>query len=397
MKAVGIIAEYNPFHLGHLHQIQQVRGILGPDTAVVAAMSGHFVQRGDFAIMDKWARAEAAVRSGVDLVLELPLPAVLSSAEGFARGGVGLLAATGAVTHLAFGTEAERLQELEEAARILDGAGKRISAQMTDGLSYAAACEAVVRDAGGDGDILTKPNNILGIEYLRALRRLDAPMTPIAIPRKGADHDSMDLTPEIVSAAAIRRRVVRGEDPPNTLPKASADVLRRALADGRAPVTMENAEQALLALLRRGAEAGFQDIPDVSEGLENRLQRAVMTSGSLGEIIRKTKTRRYPESRIRRLILNSCLGIRAADRTETPVYIKILALNEIGRRILRQMSQTGAVPVLTRPAAVRRLSEAAGRRAALEAMATDLYVLGSPNPDRWRPGREWRDGPLVTK
>lgn len=395
MDIVGIITEYNPFHRGHLYQIEQVRALLGPDTGVVCVMSGSFVQRGDFAIIDKWARAEAAVASGTDLVLELPLPYVLASAEGFARGGVSLLAATGVVTHLAFGAEAGNLKALMAAARILDGAGETIADKMSGGLSYAAACEVALRESGGDGDLLTAPNNTLGIEYLRALWRLDAPITPLCIPRAGAGHDSLDLSPEIVSAAAVRQCIARGEDPSQYLPAPSAAIIRREQRAGRAPVTMAGAEQALIALLRRGAETGFSNLPDLSEGLENRLKKAVRTHGSVHEVIGGTKTRRYPESRIRRLILSACLGIRAEDRLDAVPFIKILAFGSRGRRMLREMSSTATVPVLTRHAAARKVSPAAARMAALEAAATDLYVLGSPDPKQWRPGREWREGPRI--
>ena len=336
----GIIAEYNPFHRGHRWQIQTLRRLLGADAAVVAVMSGNFVQRGDFAVLEKRARAECALLGGADLVLELPSPWSAATAERFAQGGVALLAATGVVTHLAFGCETGDLGPLAAAAR------------------------------------------------------QGAALQPLALPRVGAPHDSGDLGP-YPSASAIRGRLLAGESWRELLPEETAQVLDREMAAGRAPASLKNCERAVLARLRSMAEEDFRPYDGGGEGLYHRFYGAVQSCTRLEDILAGVKTKRYPLARIRRLLLHSCLGLVPASQGQTPPYLRVLGANDRGRALLGEMRKKAALPVVTKPAAARRLGAEARDLLAREAVWTDLYTLSWPDLDQAKPGLEYTAGPVM--
>ena len=220
MRTIGIIAEYNPFHSGHRHHIQAVRQAFGADCAVVCAMSGNWVQRGEAALADKWTRTALALRQGVDLVVELPTPWAVSSAEPFARGGVGLLTATGVVDTLSFGSEAGALPPLQAAADCLASpAWQEVLRQgLAEGLSFPVARQqAATALLGGAARCLQGPNNNLGVEYLLALRALESPLRPHTVPRQGAGHDEgpSPSSPH-ASASYLRERILAGDPAPLT-------------------------------------------------------------------------------------------------------------------------------------------------------------------------------------
>ena len=249
MKVAGIISEYNPIHDGHAQHIGATRTMVGEECAVVCVLSGNFVQRGDFAVFPKHARAASAVACGADLVIELPLPYVLSSAEGFARGAVRLLAALGVVTHLSFGSEAGETESLTEIAECLatEELSGYVGEELKFGISYASARQrAVHRILGDKAELLRTPNNILAVEYLKALRETGSPMIPLTIRRFGAAHDSAGSE----SSSALRELLRAGEWPWDRMPRPAADILKREAAALRGPVFMENAETAVLSRLR---------------------------------------------------------------------------------------------------------------------------------------------------
>lgn len=402
MAVCGIVAEYNPFHSGHAYHIAQSRAVLGAETAVVCVMSGNFVQRGSPAMFLKHARAEAAVRCGADLALELPLPWALSSAERFAFGAVSLLASTGVVTHLSFGSEGGDLAALRRAAALLARSelGPLIREALGRGLPYAAARQAAAEALSGDRlDIMSTPNNILGIEYLKALQTLRAPITPLAIPRLGAEHDGAEAgAGEFPSASALRERLKTGEGVSGAVPAAALEVFERETAAGRGPIFAESLDTALLSRLRALPREDFAALPDMSEGLENRLFRAAREAGSFAEAVALAKTKRYAASRLRRAFLGAALGLRAADASRgAPPYLRVLAANAKGRALLARMREAAALPVLTKPAAARELNEKARRVFDLEAGAADLYALALPAAEERRGGAEWRTGPVIVE
>ena len=276
MRTAGIISEYNPFHRGHAWQICELRRRLGAETAVVCAMSGSFVQRGDFAVMRTHARAEAAVRGGADLVLELPLPWAIASAEGFAAGGVGVLAATGAVDTLVFGSECGDTETLKAVTAALESESfaAYLRQGLQEGVSFAAAREAAARKLLGEkAAVLAQPNDILGVEYCKAIARQAAALMPLALPRRGVGHDG-GAAEGFASASHIRELLINGACADEFLTPESAAICARERAAGRAPVTMANAERAILARLRAMREEDFAPFDGGGEGLYHRFYDA---------------------------------------------------------------------------------------------------------------------------
>ncbi|MDE7262396.1 MAG: nucleotidyltransferase family protein [Oscillospiraceae bacterium] len=402
MAVAGVIAEYNPFHRGHGWQISEIRRRLGADTAVVACMSGNFVQRGDFAILNKHSRAEMALAGGVDLVLELPSPWSAAAAERFAQGGVAVLAATGVVTHLAFGCESGDLEPLQAVAECLDSgvyhAG--VTRFTGEGMTFAAARQAVVwallerQGNGGAAECLSSPNNALAVEYLRALKARDSGIEPLALPRVGAAHDSGEES-GYPSASAIRERLLAGGDWRGMLPESSEKILSREIEAGRAPVSMDNCQRAVLAQLRRMNEEDFRVYDGGNEGLYHRFYDAVHAAACLTDILQAAKTKRYPMARLRRMLLQAYLGVPQAAQGETPPYIRVLGANGRGKALLGQMRKSASLPVVTKPGHVRRLDRAVQRSFDQEARCTDLYVLAYPELRQSGPGSDYASGPVL--
>lgn len=397
MAVAGIIAEYNPFHRGHAWQISHIRSILGEDTAVVVAMSGNFVQRGDFAIASKHARAEMALAGGADLVLELPSPWAAATAERFAQGGVSLLAATGVVTHLAFGCECGELSPLLKAADALSSEeyAPLLRRYLADGMTFAAARQAAVNDlADKSSDCLSSPNNALAVEYLRALKGLGSSISPIAIPRVGSAHDSDEIV-EFSSASAIRNTILNGRKWEALVSRQTAGILQREIDAGRAPVSMKNCERAVLAKLRIMSEEDFFPYDGGGEGLYRRFYAAVRRCTSVDDILTAAKTKRYPLARLRRMLLHSYLDLTPTAAGETPPYLRVLGANDRGRTLLGQMRKTASLPVITKPAQVRQLSEDAQRVFLQESTCTDLYTLAMPDIKNAVPDSEFSTSAIM--
>ncbi len=392
---IGIITEYNPFHNGHAWHIGRSRELV-PKAPVVCVMSGHVTQRGTFAICRKQARAEMALRGGADLVLELPAPYACASAERFAQAGVALLQAAGVVTHLSFGSEAGTLAPLTRAAGVLDSPAF-LPAQAEAyglGLSYPAARQRAYETLTGETtSVLARPNDILGLEYLLALRRAGSDIEPVTVPRRGAGHDADTPLHGFASASYLRARLQTGEEAAAFVPSAAARIWAREQASGLAPVQLKTCETAVLAQLRRMGEADFAGLPDATEGLEHRLARAARAAGSLEELYTRTKTKRYTHARIRRLVMCAYAGLTGAP--DQPPYLRVLAANRAGLALLAEMKKTAALPLLTKPASVRRMGEAAQQVFAMEALVTDLFALCYPARDRRTGGQEWTAGPVI--
>ena len=397
MRTAGIISEYNPFHRGHAWQIGELRRRLGAETAVVCAMSGSFVQRGDFAVMRTHARAEAAVRGGADLVLELPLPWAIASAEGFAAGGVGVLAATGAVDTLVFGSECGDTETLKAVAAALESEpfAAYLRQGLQEGVSFAAARERAVRALLGEkAAILAQPNDILGVEYCKAIARQSAAPEPLALPRRGVGHDE-GAAKGFASASHIRALLRSGACADGFLTPESAAVCARERAAGRAPVTMANAERAILARLRAMREEDFAPFDGGGEGLYHRFYDAVQRETTIDGILAAAKSKRYAHARLRRLLLAAYLGVTPEDTPQRVPYLRVLACNARGREVLRRMKTTAAAPILTKSADVRKLDAEAQQLFALTARAEEQYVLAYPDLAAARPGSAWTTDPVI--
>ena len=396
MTVCGIVAEYNPFHAGHAHHIAETRRVLGADAAVVCAMSGNFVQRGDLAVMEKYARAEAAVRCGADLVLETPLAACLSSAEGFARGAVSLLDALGCVTHLSFGAEQADLALLQQAAALSLRQSEALRQGLAAGLPYAAAMQQAVSAADAEaGALLASPNNTLGVEYLRALAASGSRMQPLAIERKGGAHDSDTPADGLPSASYLRGLLADGDAAAchPLMPEASFAVLEREIQSGAAPVTRSAADLALLAHLRRLDAAALLPFCSGDEGLAHRLADAVRDNTSFSAVCTAAQTRRYPLARVRRVLLRAWLDLPQSVSPE-PQYIRVLAIGRQGRALLRRMKDTCTLPVIIKPVTERSLPENLQPALARDALADDLYALAYPAPGLRVGGGRFRKTPF---
>ena len=399
MKAVGIVCEYNPFHRGHLWQLQASREAAGENAALVCALSGDFVQRGEAAVYSKFARAEAACRCGADLVLELPLPWCLASAERFARGAVGMLGALG-VDFLSFGSETGelapilKLAELVSEPTFVDSVKRRMTEEPN--LSFAAAREREAETIlGSTASLLAQPNNILAVEYLKAIRELGLPMQPIAVLRQGSGHDKWAEGTEFRSASEIRERLAAGENIEGDVPAPALAVYARERDAGREQIQSRALETAMLARLLVLNEADFESLPDAADGLGRRLYRAVREQGDLPGIWEAACSKRYPLARLRRLCLCACLGVKAGMAEGLPPYARVLAVNERGRALLRERSGESAIPILTRPGAVRELPEACAALFTLGAQAHDFYSLAYGEKGREKPGKDWRSTPFL--
>ncbi|MCI9120632.1 MAG: nucleotidyltransferase family protein [Oscillibacter sp.] len=400
MAVAGIIAEYNPLHQGHVYLMEETRRRLGAETGIVCVMSGDYVQRGDFALVGKRARAAAAVESGADLVVELPLPWAVSPAPGFALGAVMALEAMGPVTHLVFGSESGSAGALLRLVRSMDEPefAQCLQQELRNGDSFAAAQQRAVAAllTPEEASLLQFPNNTLGAAYCRALLQLDSSIEPLAIPRVGAAHDSLEQDARFPSASAIRSLLRQGERGMALarMAPAMAERYRQEEALGRAPVFWETCQRAILARLRSMGPQDFAALDGGREGLSNRLFQAAQQAPTLEEVLAQAKTKRYALSRLRRMVLRAWLGLDVSLPGAMP-YLRPLAANGAGRALLARMRKTAAVPILMKAGQVRRLAEPARRLFEEEVRAAGLYALAYPDLSAAWGGAEWRAGPVI--
>ena len=399
MDFIGVVCEYNPFHNGHAYHLRE-SARLTDDQGVVCVMSGDFVQRGEAALYAKYARAEAAVRGGADVVFELPLPWSLASAEGFARGAVGLLAAIGATT-LSFGTESENLGILDTLARRLiePQTVELIRAKMADEpeLSFAAARQRVLEELCGEGArALETPNNILAVEYLKTIYTENLSLKPLGVRRLGSAHDGAGEG-NTRSASEIRSLLSRGESADRFMGASSRAVFERDTAQGRGIPSRPTLETAILSRLRMLRREDFLALPDASGGLGERLFRAAGEEPTLDAVFAAVKNKRLAMSRVRRACYCAALGITSNAADGIPPYARLLAANARGREMLAELKETSEIPIVTKPASVRELGERSETIFSLGAAAHDLYVLGYRAAEERRGGADWRSGPRIVE
>lgn len=401
MSVIGIVGEYNPFHYGHKHHISETKRIIGEDAPVVCVMSGDYVQRGEPAMYSKFARAEAAVKGGADLILELPVAWTLSSAEGFARGAAGLLDATGVVTHLSFGSELGdpeplcRLAELMLDPSFTDDIRTQLGRD--EGIQFALARQRAAEcRVGRQAELLTMPNSILAVEYIKYIYAHSSAMKPVTVMRYGAGHDSQaSHGPQ--SASEIRAAICRGENIKDLVPESTLEILERENSLGRGPVTMEALEPAILSRLRMLPDSAFALLPDAAEGLENRLARAAREGCSIEEVLTAAKSKRYPLSRIRRMTMCAAIGIKAGDADGIPPYARVLAANGRGCTLLKDMNTRSSVPIITKPAAVKSMNDECRRVFDRCSAAHDLFSLGYSTKEERKGGADWRTSPKIVQ
>jgi len=393
MKLIGIISEYNPFHNGHKFHIEESRKAVGDGSAVVCVMSGDFVQRGEAAVFSKYARAEAAVAGGADLVLELPLPWSIASAEGFARGGVGLLSSLNCIDKLSFGSECGNIATLNALAMALldPEVMPAVTEEMKTGVSFAAARQIVLeRQLGDMAKHIALPNNILAVEYIKAIFTLHSRIDPITVTRAGAGHDE-----EGGSASDLRGRLLEGKPLKDLAPKKCISIYDREKKGGRGPITMKTLETPIISRLRMLDAPYFDELPDAGEGLGKRLCAAAHDEPSLDGILSAAKTKRYALSRLRRMVMCAALGVKAGHAEDTPPYARVLAANSKGKAALRIISEKSQIPVITKPSTVREMSHECREIFELGSRAHDLYVMAYKAYDDKRGGADYRTSPRM--
>ena len=382
MITAGIVAEYNPFHSGHAWQIEQTRA--AGATHIVAVMSGNFVQRGGPACAPKMIRANAAVACGADLVVELPLPYAMATAERFAFGALSILGGLGCVDVLSFGSECGDIDLLVRAAQAVDSpyCHDYTKNLLDSGITYARARQKAVQELYGEqvAQVLDSPNNTLAVEYLRQIGAQELPIAPFTVTRRGPEHDSDALQGGLASASHLRNLLdlesVQAIAP--YVPEAAQAVYRSAETAGLMPFRPHSLNTAVLAVLRRMEREEFSRLPDISEGLDNRLYDAVRTAVSLDELLSLVKTKRYPLSRIRRLVWNAWLGVPDGLMQTPPPYIRVLSFNRRGMEILSKANHTTRLPVSHSLARLAEKNALCAQFAQLEARAADLFSLGLP-------------------
>ncbi|MEE1351204.1 MAG: nucleotidyltransferase [Clostridia bacterium] len=338
--AVGVVAEFNPFHNGHKYLLNEAKKCT--NESIVAIMSGAFVQRGGIAVTDKYTRARAAILNGADLVLELPVIFSHNTAQKFASGAIYTLHATGIINTLAFGSESGQTDSLNTAADILINEPKEVSEKikslMADGISYPSAREKAFRGYINTS-VLSTPNDILAIEYLRSSKEIGANFKPIAIKRIGADHDSETVRESTASASEIRRRLFVGADTKSFMPGYEFSVYNPELLDN-----------AVLSNLRLISPAQLSAINEVGEGLENKFIKSAKETSSVADLCMAVKSKRYTLSRIRRIAYSALLGITKEIASLQPSYIRVLAMNDNGKSLLKEMKETATLPIIVKPA-----------------------------------------------
>ena len=398
MKIGGIVTEYNPFHKGHAYQIRKIRELYGEDMGIVCVMSGDFVQRGEPAIYSKYARAEAAVRCGADLVLELPVVYSTASAERFASGAVEILGRLGVVDYLFFGSESEDTEAIRKSAELLltSAFHEKVKAALETGCSYPTARSMALQELNHGLDVTVNPNDNLGVEYVKAILKYGYKMTPIAIQRVGGMHDT-EYDGELKSGSEIRALIHSASDVCEYVPEDAYAVYSREMNAGCGPVAAKDLETAILSRLRMLPYSFFENLPDAAEGLENRLYKACRTKTNLNEIYDAVKSKRYTHARIRRMVLHAALGIRKEDYKEDALYVRVLALNERGGGILRASEECRTIEVISKPSAARQLSQNQISLFEINADAHDLYVLAFARETARKGEQDWVASPIFVK
>lgn len=391
IPAVGIVAEYNPFHLGHLYQINETVRKLGSDVTVISVISGDFVQRGEPAVFSKFDRAQAACLSGANIVVEMPVAHSLSSAEFFADSALYILNSLG-VSWLSFGAECDSIQILQDISRCLlnDSFSSILKKQQKESKkSFATLRAEILKDTDSDfSDVISKPNNILAVEYIKAIYRNRLNIEPMAIKREGNPHDE-NINNGYKSSSFLRTSLLNGDGIASYVPKDAENCYYNAVKSGRGPVSSKILEQAILSRLRYSEDC-FRNVPDSNESIESRIIKASKNAGSLSQLYSGSATKAYTNSKIRRICMNAVIGTKENDLKNKPEYLRILAADSKGVAYLKKNRENINLPVISQGNEIKKCSAAAQRQFALGSAAHDLYVLGFDNIQERICGQDYR-------
>ena len=390
-KVLGIIAEYNPFHNGHLYHLQKSLHDTGSSYSI-AVISGNFTQRGSTSLVDKWTKTEIALKNGIDLVIELPLLYSISSAENFAEGAIKIFDSLKVVDYISFGSESGDISTLNTVADILYKEPREykniLSHELGKGLSFPKARENALlmylKDIRKFSSVLSSPNNILGIEYLKALKKHKSNITPLTVERFDSNYNDTSYTGNIASATAIRNIVKNG----------SFDILRKVIPESTYSILLDNVkighiipdlsvfEREIIYLLRKMSIAEIAELPDVGEGLENAIKNTANSCNSIVEFLNIIKSKRYTNTRLQRILLYTLLGITKKDialsKKLTP-YIRVLGFNDKGKYLISEISK--ANPKLEIITSVKKYMDTSNNKNSKymlekDIWATNVYTIG---------------------
>jgi predicted nucleotidyltransferase len=410
VEILGIIAEYNPFHNGHLYHLQKAKELTGAKYCV-AVMGGHFLQRGEPAFMNKWTRTMMALDAGIDIVIEMPFIFSSQDARGFAKAGIKILNSLGIIDYIAFGCENDQMEILNYLAEILrnepDFYKKILKEEIKNGISFPKTRERAlvqyyqkygnnynVNTLNNIKKVLRQPNNILALEYLISLKNIKSSITPVAIKRVGSNYLQEKLGGQFSSATAIRKTILKNfaknqknllKGVENTLPVFSYNLILNELKKGLNPITISSFEQAIFSQLRRMPVNEIKMIHGVQEGLENRLKDGVSSSFNVETLIQEVKTKRYTQTRIQRILIHSLFYLTHKE-TEIfnqtgPLYCRILGMTENGKLILKKLKKRSKLPVIIKLRNFLRKiqdneNDVIQKMLNYDILSTDIYVLG---------------------
>lgn len=404
MNIIGIVAEYNPFHNGHEYLLDSIKTNFKPD-GIICVMSGNFVQRGEPAIFNKWARTKMALISGVDLVVELPTCFATSTAEIFAESAIHLFNQTNVINGISFGVEERCKKELLFLGKLLSDEPllykKYLKKHLDTGINFANAREkAIIEYLENKNisiskyqllDLLKKPNFILALEYTKAISKLNSKIEILPILRKGAEYHNKDLNTAFPSSTAIRdvlkplkhsnkislmlKKISTG------IPHFCLKIIDNEIKTGHGPIFLDDFETLILYILRRTPTSKIANFFDVTEGLENRIKKAAKISTNINQLVANIKSKRYPETKIQRILIHIMLNIdRKLVSQRRPSYMRVLGLTPTGGKIIKLIKKQSDIPIITRAASYKKLKDSTKSMLKLDFLASDIYSLAYMNP-----------------
>ncbi len=385
MITVAIICEYNPFHTGHAYHINKIREEFGSDTAIIAIMSGNFTQRGEIACLPKGDRAKCAIDAGADLVLELPFPYSSSSAEIFAMSGIKIANSLGIVDYLSFGSESGNIEDLKNTAKILLSDEYKIEFEKlrtNKSIGYPERCEKAFKKICSYSDFSFSPNNILAIEYIKALIVQKSSIQPHTIKRIGSSYDESKISDNTHQSAMAIRNLLKSDFAKaiTFLPSSSKAVLSKSYADGDMPTDEARLSSAVISHFRLNPPKQNENFYDANDGLYNRLYNASFKANDISSLIKISETKKFTNARLRRTIWNIFFGVTSSDVKTLPMYTQILAMNKIGMFLLKNSKKRDDFRILTKPSDFDNFEESAIRQKLLSDKADSIFELSKPLP-----------------
>ncbi len=389
-KVLGIVAEYNPFHNGHLYHIENAKSKTESDY-VVAVISGNFTQRGDTSIVNKWEKAKMALNNGVDLVIELPTIYSISSAENFANGAIKILNDMGIINYISFGMEAEDITILNNIANVLYDEPKEykdiLKKELKDGITYAKGMEIAICKYLKDDkykNVLIGSNNILGIEYLKSLKRLKSGIIPIGIKREKVFYNSRRIIDDYASATGIRYLLEKRqiEEISKLVPNSTFNTLIENIRSGKYNINIYNFSKEIMYKLRSMSIKDISDLPEVTEGLEYLIKESSEYTNNILELINNIKSKRYTQNRIQRILLYALLNINKSDMEiskKVKPYVRVLGFSENGQKLLSEISRKNNVITSVKNFEKNNKNTKLKRLLEIDKYATDIYTLGYSN------------------